>query len=64
MKRALMLLAAVELAERRIEGDAPRRTGRERGRAVLTLGQEGLARELRDPFEVRGSRGVRGGIGH
>ena len=56
--------AGVELPERRVEGDPPRRAGRERGRAVLALDEEGLARELRDPFEVRGSRCVRGGIGH
>ena len=36
------------------------RARRERGRGVLALVDEGLARELRGPFEVRGSRCVRG----
>ena len=46
----------VELRQRRVERHAPRAARRERGRGVLALVEEGLARELRGPLEVRGSR--------
>ena len=56
--------ARVELGDRGVEGDAARAARRECGRDVLALGEEGLARELRGPLEVRGSGCVSGGIGH